>query len=509
MASSTRTPPKKGKLKQMPSTSGGVGIEERPETHSTPFDPEPQAAAAPPTHPTAPPAPQTATPDRQNVTKKDFFDLVRRVQKEDWGTRIFMYLYCYEPVCDEKISGEKKYLCRFDQAVADEQQIMVDYGSGKYRLVLTNRKPAGEKGSPIEIYDFEIYNPKYPPRIPREVWKNDPRNQRWLALLPKEEPKPPAGSIINPLDAFGTFMDIQDRIQDRITPPAAPAAATPPVPPDPFDTAKKIMEMRANDPMIAALMSRLEAADKAQEAARQREFDLLRELRTNAATAHPVPKGLVEQIVELASVAEKLGPLKALWGGTNGSGPAGEGEKIVRAAKMGTLEFLSEVIPKVFDSPIANAAAAKIMQSTQQQSAPGMVNGNGRPPVLQQPPAVDPFQRFIADIATPAMLEYFQAEATGEALADWIYSVFPRECLRLQAFTHPMIPGLQGPQAIVMAYKNTPNVWPRLAAKEAEFTEFIQQFCAWKPEPEDAAPAADEDGWTAPNSTPDREEAPV
>jgi hypothetical protein len=502
MASSTKQPGRRRKIAQMPSQNGGVAVAEPPEQPQTPFESPQQASEASTHDPTTAAPAQSAPPKR---SKGDFFDIVRRVAKEDWGTRIFLYLYCFEPVTDEKQSGEKKYLNRYAQPITDEHAVMIDYGSGKYRLVLTNRKPDGstEKGAPIESYDFEIYNPKYPPKIPKAAWKNDLRNARWEALLPKEEPKSPPAAV-NPLEAFDTFMNIQDRIEDRIKPPAPPPPAAPPPPPDPFDTAKKIMEMRSNDPMIGLFMARLEAADKAAEMARDREFKLLLELRQSATPPPPPPaptKGLVDQIVELAGVAEKLGPLKALFGGTNGtpSTPAADAEH-VRTVRMNGLEFWSAVLPKVFDSPIANAIASKVMASTQQPAQVINTNGAARP-VPQQPPANDPFQRFISDVATPAMLEYFLAEAKGEALADWIYSVFPRECVRLQQFTHPMIPGLVGAPAIIQAYKNTPQVWPKLAAKEAAFTVFINEFCAWKPDEDEAvdveaAPVADEDGWT-------------
>ncbi len=390
-----------------------------------------------------------------------------------------------------------------------EEQLKVDHGSGKYRLSLTNRKPAGEKGSPIESYDFEIYNPKYPPRLPRAVWKNDPRNRRWEALMPKEEPPAPAApAVINPLDSFGTFLDIQDRIEERLKP--GEATTPPTAPADPFDTAKKIMDMRANDPMITMFMQRLEAADKAAEIARSREFELLKELRQSSAAPAAPAKGLVDQILELATVADKLGPLKALFGGSNGSSNNGSNNgEAPRPARMNALEFWSTVIPKVFDSPIANAVATKVMQSNQQPQA-GMNGTQQQAAVHQASPPADAFQRFINDVATPAMLEYFQSEATGEALADWIYSVFPRECLRLQKFTHPQLPGLVGADAIITAYKNTPQVWPKVATKEAEFTAFIREFCAWVPQPDeeviDAKPAVDEDDW---QQGPDREEAQV
>ena len=84
----------------------------------------------------------------------------------------------------------------------------------------------------------------------------------------------------------------------------APPTQDTAVPADPFDTAKKIMDMRGNDPMIAALMQRLDAADKAAEKAREREFELMKELRQTAAPAAEKPKTLMEQLTDFKALKD-------------------------------------------------------------------------------------------------------------------------------------------------------------------------------------------------------------
>jgi hypothetical protein len=95
---------------------------------------------------------------------------------------------------------------------------------------------------------------------------------------------------------------------------------------------------------------------------------------------------------------------------------------------------------------------------------------------------------FIEKIATPAMLRYFMSGATGGDFADWMDGGFPDELEQLQEFTHPMMPGLQGVEAIVQGFEHTPKVWTQIMQRgEPAFRQFITEFCAWKPEEEEPA----------------------
>jgi hypothetical protein len=489
MANSTKQPPKRGKIKQMPRQNGNVAIEDPPEVPEqppitqTPFD-EPQKAAEPVPDLGLKPPPQKS--EGRARSKGDFFDTVRRIPKEDWGTRVFLYLYCWEPICDEKLSGEKRYLNRYSQPVLDEHAIMVDYGSGKYRLTLTNRKPAtNENGAPIETYDFEIYNPKYPPKIPRKVWKNDPRNARWEALLPPETLAPPPP--IDPLAAFDTYMNIQDRIEERIKPAATPPAAPAPAPaPDPFDTATKFMglqlQMRSADPMVAALLSRLEAADKAAEASRQREFELMREMRQQPAAAPQ--KGIVDQLVELIPMLDKLKPLKEFLGLNGATEPP-------RHVRMGAYEMVRDLAQTDFGRNLGQGLgvllsnlASKPAANGQQQPIPPVMSG-ASPNGTAAPSETDEqrIQRIGQQITQPMLYEFFLKDLSGEEFAERMFDLWPEDYTFIRKL---------GWQNLVDRYRRFTPAWAVIAPKEPAFVEFIQEFCAWQ-EPATEAEAAEDD----------------
>jgi hypothetical protein len=479
MAKSSKTDSKSSNVAEFPTP-------ETTETGDTAADipePAPQPAQQPPKGPGRPK--KTDTPP-----ESDFFQQVAAVRPNDWGTRVYLYLYQLEPVCDLKKSGGKAYLMRYEEPITDEHRIMVEQGSGRYRFILAKNKISPEASNELARHEFEIYNRLYPPKLPREAWVPDPRNRRWEVLLPKEAPPPPpATGAETVLDAIRLGNELRKEVRDELKPPGDDSTEKT-QPTDPWTAAEKILNMRSDNPMVEfvkAQMTTMNASLEAErnrqfqaaESARQREHELQQKL-LDAKTSAPQSKGLLEQATELAGIVEKLQPLKAIFG----VGTTESGGPIIHGRKMTGLEFLSEVLPKVFDSPIANAAAAKIMQGTP-NPAP-----NGTQGIAPQN-GIDPFQRFIVDIVTPKMLLWFNADPTsegGEAFADWIYAGFPEFMERLQKFRHPMIPNMEGAQAIVMAYKNTAAVWPQLAAREAQFTSFVAAFCAWKPpkdEPDD------------------------
>jgi hypothetical protein len=474
MAKTTSRPPKRP-----------TPIDSNTAVLDTPFDIDPPKPTPPPTQ--LPEAEKKPEPPRL----PSFYQTMNKIQKVDWGARATIYLYRVEPIIDRTRSGECKYIMTYAEPIS-EDRIMADCGSGRYKLILNFRKPGAEQGDTMDTTYMDLLNMKFPPKIPIGEWVDDPRNKKWAwakeATAPPPAP-PPATGVETFVDVLRAAGEIRKEIREEMAPPSVNGEKSEQV--DPWSAAEKILQMRSDNPMVTILMGQMDAMQKAAEAqrerefkaaeaARQREYDLQKELRQQST---PAPaKGLVEQIVELAGVAEKLGPLKALFG--NGTASAAEGT--TRAAKMGTLEFLSDVIPKMFESPLAHAVAQKIVTSTENQNpAPTMQQGAPPPRVNGNAPSSDPFERFIGDVVTPVMLDYFKAEMGGDDFADWLYSGFPANFKRLQQFTHPGIPGLVGAPAIVTAYKNTPRIWPLLAAHEARFIEFVNAFCNWKPDTEE------------------------
>ena len=299
---------------------------------------------------------------------------MNKVPKPDWGPRATIYLYRVEPVIDRTRSGETKFINTYAEPV-NEDRIMADYGSGRYKLILNFRKPGAETGDVIDSVYMDILNMKYPPKIPVGEWTDDPRNKKWAwAKEAAGQPAPPQATptgVETLVDVMRVTGEMRKELREEMKADAPAATATPAPPADPFDTAKKIMEMRANDPMVAALMQRLEAMDRSAEAARAREFDLQKELRQQAAAPAAPQKSWIDQLIELAASTEKLEPVKKFLSGLFGTAEGGT----VRAAKMGTLEFFADVLPKIAEAPIMTAIATKMMTAPA-NGAPAVVLPN-------------------------------------------------------------------------------------------------------------------------------------
>jgi hypothetical protein len=443
----------------------------------------------------------------------DFFKLVKSVPKEDWGTRAFIYVYVTEPICDLKQSNTKSYLTR-SSAPIDLEQLMTDFGSFKGYMTLNRRKAGDEGADLIDRYDFEIYNPKYPPKIPKEAWAKDPRNRKWEALLAPEAPQPQAtGSAAEMLQLF---LNMQEQLSEReqgnsaseildtatklieLTKPKADAT-------DPWAAAEKILSMRSENPMVTILMQQLTEMRKEAEAARQREFELQKEMRQPKSDSG----GLMEQLKNLAALKDTL---KTLWGLPDAATAAAAAAPVVRSRMSGTLEFLQAVIPQVVQSPIVNAIAHRLM-NPMPTPPPGMQPPGA--PAVQQPaqqPANTPQQdmmRFIVETLTPAMLSYLEEGADGSRFAEWLYAGYPDHLLSIQTIKNPaMMPGQVG-APVIMGFYRQPQFWQRIAgpqsvtlqdgkrvaltaaelpAREAEFQKFVEDFCKWSPDEGEETP---------------------
>ncbi len=475
MANSRKTNSKPATVTQFPTPDGSVAVEDPPETiPETPFDGEAPQTTAPP------PAPKPE-PKKLELT---FFQKVAAIPAADWGHRVYLYLYVIEPVCNLRQSGGKAYLMRYEEPITSEHPIMLEHGSGKYRFILAKNKfvtpsPDGNKsGGEIGMLDFEIFNPQYPPKIPREAWANDSKNRRWETLLPKPVPPAPASAatgLSDFVEVMRATSEMRKEVRDEVqaatpTAPAAPATPAAPAPVDPFDTAKKIMEMRSNDPMITLLLSRMDAQDKAMEAARLREFELQKELRQQTQTVQQAaaPKGVVEQLKELAELKTLAGTVFGI--ATDAAAP-------LRPGKFGWLDFGKEVIPEIMNSRILNALADRITAGAPQLNP---ANGNGQ---HSEPRTMDTMT-FVQAVITPALVQHFEREQDGGDFAAWVFDGHPDKLAELQGF---------GEQRIFTLYKNHAprGDWATLISRgEPAFAKFVHEFCIWKPEPdEDDKPA--------------------
>ena len=446
--------------------------------NSTLDPPPPQPQMAPTTEaprqwPRRPPGRPPNTPlNMPRASGPSIWERIAAVPDADWGTRVYLYLYLLEPVCDLTRSRNKKYLNRYEGPITDEQTIMVEYGSGRYRLTLSNRKPTDQE-APIADEEFEILNPKYPPKTPQTVWLDDPRNKKWAALLPPATPTTPvAQASADPMASFDTFLKIEERMATRYEnaqpQPAAPAA--PGV--DPLTVAvsiaEKFLQMRADNPMLAIMSTQLDEA-------RKRSDDLMLRLM-EANKPKPSENGMGSFREVLKALREEIMPaVKDLLPG------AGEALATVQRSRMGGWqEFALGMAPHVRD--IVGPMLTNLMM-------PGPSAKNGAPQIagaqLNANPAAPPrdLTQFLGGI-TPALLRWLKDGMTGAEFAEWVYDGYGDDWNGVKWLVMRKTIGAVN---LVNMYRQSP-FWTQIQPMEAQFVAFIDSFMAWNPPPETPEP---------------------
>lgn len=438
---------------------------------------------------------------------RQFFDRAAQIPREDWGNRAWMYLYIDEPICDDKQWGKMKYAKKLHQPIFDLEKVKDWYGSCKGWISLNLRKQDAQNTDQIGRHEFEIFDIHCPPKIPKACWTDDPVNKKWAALLPPE-PKAPSEGAASLVDSIKIYKEIRDEVREEREDPepqfdqtrstletmklakelfAAPVStATTDKPADPFDTAAKIMAMRANDPMMAVMMELLKNANAANEAARQREYELLQKQATAAATP---PKTFLDQLLELAALGDKLDPLKKLFGFGNGASEVG------RAARTTGLDVVRDLVTGPAGEKLAQgigvlisnlASATTPNPAGPPKPAPVVLSGANPDGTAPQENPEQRIQRIGETITRAMLFEFFlKDEESGEAFAQWMFDGAPKDYIFIRSY---------GAEELIRRYRRVPEAWPVIQAKETEFLKFLQDFCAWNPnEDEGAAPPGNGD----------------
>lgn len=439
-----------------------------------------------------PPAPPVAAPAKPEPPKiPTFFETMGKIRKEDWGPRASVYLYRVEPWTDRLRTSDKKYIQSYDEPI-NEERILVDHGSGKYKAVLSFRKPnSGNSNTEIDSHYFDILNLKYPPKIPPGDWIDDPKNKKWAwARVPDAAAQQAASAsgLGQMLDAVKVINEIRTGVREEMEPaPAAVVApvAVQPVAVDPWAAAEKILKMRSDNPMVAILMQRMEAMDRSAEEARKREFELQKELRQRSQQPQSNGMSTVKELIN--SFKELLPDIKQLIPGLGeNAAPAATG----RGSRMNAWEFFQPAfteIAKGIGPAIPFLAQAMMTPRTQPDAQPALLApGPALPNPPQQPAAP-------ASIADQKLLNLARAIAPGvmkklalDGPADELGAEFAVSVADM--LTSDDFKALQaGSDKIVLLFKQSPY-WAMIG-DEARFVAFVKGFCAWKPEAEEEPPA--------------------
>ena len=397
-----------------------------------------------------------------------FFDRVHAIASGDWlnkGGRAVIKVYRQEPMSDRTQIAQGKMIAAYGDGPVEEQQIKENHGSGKYLLYLNYQEPNHKQGTEIDSLSIEILDPQFPPKMFEAEWIDDPKNKRWewakpFLMKPPAPPTPPPApsSMGEIVGAFQVFNEIQKTASQGAT-PAAPAA-------DPVVGAmgivEKILSIKADNPMVSVLEKMLISSQEEARAQRDRVDKLLEKLaeknnapepKTDTAT---MIKGFIEGLKSLRADAAEILPGA---GGRSRLGP--------------WMEFFQPALPAVIDmlKPVAVALARNTGQPNPAQ--PGQ-------PQIQQPPVQQPddFGSFL-DRITSSMIHFLKeyAEPSGE-FAAWLHDGFPEAPRAIEFIkTHGGVPALIG-------YYRTTKYWATLAPMEAEFSKFLTEVIAWRPEPE-------------------------
>ena len=477
---------KGSKLRRMPAPKRSDVVPEAPE-------PAPPVVEATPETPFDESPPQIAVPLRKPPKSLTFFERIAEVNAKDWGTRATIKVYRLAPIINRLVSTENKYITQYFEPVTEEK-LKVDHGSGKYRLYFT-LKTAGIKGEKeLDSTEIDILDQNFPPKIPAGEWMEDPRNKQWAWARPANLPvngAAPAANVATDtvLDAMRLGVEITKQAsQDakaNMPAPAAPIAA--PVAPDPFDTVQKILNMRSVDPMMTLMMTRMEAQDKAAEAARNREAELQKELReltirmlTPAQNGNG-SKSLIEQIKELAGAKTEIMNLLGI-GGTDGAAAP-------RSRMSGTMEFWKDLVTEFVNAPAITNISQVLLQRFM-QGTPGVAMSGANPAQngVAQSPAVNLIQWVQGTLMEP-IVRFLNGNSDGGDFADYVFEGWPDRLVPLQRMTHPQMPGQTGAPVIIELFRHS-DIWQtQLAYRETQFRQFVQEFCAWRPEGEpDPAP---------------------
>jgi len=486
-------------------------VPKREAPSSPPVETEPaqiaqnQEPEPPPAEPERRPAgrPSRAEQAEQKTPKTlTFFQRLARIAPEDWGTRANVKVYRLAPLINRLLGSEHRYITQYDEVVT-LQKIKVDHGSGRYRLYLSYKGPAGSEERELDRIEIDILDPTFPPRIPPGEWMDDPRNKQWAWARPpgastspyggySATPPPPAPTpLAEVAEVFRVANDMRKEARAEIAANAPPPPPPPQAPPatDPWAAAEKILTMRSENPMVAILQTQIAAMQAEISESRKEQMRLQSEnfavqlAAIKAQIPNEKPKSLIEQATELATAADKL---KSLLGG-NGT----EAAAAPRSRMSGTMEFFSDLLPKVFNSPIVNAIATRLA------AAPAPVHANGAAPMNGQQPRPgqaapqqseqDEMFQWVNVAITPALVDYIENDMNGADFAEWVFNGFPDRLTKLQTITHASLPGQQGAPVIIALYRMSGQLWSTvLAPREKQFTEFVEQFCKWKPDGEDA-----------------------
>ena len=437
--------------------------------------PAPPKPPAPNKHKGRPPASHDSIPRALS-----FFDRMAGIPTADWGTRARVKIYRVEPHIDRVSLGKKRYIKDCLEPIDEDTIKRAAWGgSGTYRLYLTFKQPTEREGKEIDSIELDILDTQYPPRLEPGEWLDIPENAKWKWAKSLLEPAPVAAPtpISNIVELLNASNEIRRTAIEEMRQTAPPTVAAPTENPmvTAMALAKELLTIRADNPMVTLMSEQLTAMRAELAAQRVRSDSLTDKLSERAKeTDKPAdPLAMVKTIFEtFKSVRNEAADIMPGSSGRSRLGP--------------WMEFFQPVLPSLVETlrPVAIAIAQQAMQpNPAQQHAAGpapQIPASAYKPAAPPPPQQD-FGAFL-DLITPRMLHFLRDyDDPAPSFASWLHDGWGDVAQRAV----DNIVALGGPPALIAWYQ-TSKYWPAIAPVEQEFSKFLSDVIAWKPEPDES-----------------------
>jgi hypothetical protein len=422
---------------------------------------------------------------REAEDSHNFFQTINKVHQDEWGSRYNLYVYRVEPVIDKTRSGEPKYVMCYAEPI-NEDRILAEHGSGRYKLILNFRKAGNDRGQEVDKGYISLLNMSFPPRIAPGEWVDDPRNKAWAWAKKHFPPDNEPGTSTDPLKTLELFNKIRRDTAEELKPGESPenrmlTLATvleklSPKPHNPDETMKN---------MASVLAQLRPPEDKLSTFLLEQHTVLMKEF-LKAKEAAPERPNAVTVIKELVSGARELIPqFRELVPGIVG----GDGA-VSRSRLNGWQELTVALAPHV--GPVLSLLVGKMLAPGQPGAPPALpaapgqpVNGTAMMPFLQM--IANPMVNYAREMAPP---DNFDPSQTGQDFASWVFEGFGSNPHYAEAIAAAR---LMGPVGLIAAFRNTPfwndrgptNQAPSLAMLEAQLTPFFSSFLSWVPATEE------------------------
>ena len=453
--------------------------------------------------PDAAQAEPAAPAEIESADDLDFFARLQSLTAEDWREHK-TYVYRTWPVIDRRDS--EHFLAKVSEPF-DEDYLLRFFGTGKYNLRLNNGQ-----GRTVAQKTVSVHNPDFPPKVsPDEVVQSDPRNERYFQVFaPKATEaatsKAPAdvrsaragGGEVT--DAAVRLAIAQSEGRDALAKELAATRATAPAtPPNPLGDLKALAEVMKNlQPPIPSGDQRVDLVailrDELNDVRKQLSEDRAeqRRLQQELFTAKTAAPALGDPVEELAKQVRALTRMREIIPGAEGIPSVTE--------PSGWLTFFQGPVAAVVVNEVAAPLGLFIRGLAQKffptgsplPPQPGAAAATAPQPGGAAQPQPRDFGVFL-DVLTPRMLHFLRDyDDPAATFGEWFHDGYSDA----QRAIDTMV-SLGGVPAL-MAWYRTSKHWPALAPIERQFTEFLTNVIAWRPEPDETETASPADATAEP-----------